>query len=428
MKIKKISNISELKQSIEIDKKIYVIDICDSHCFISCSKESALFFTYDKSMFDYVKLNLIDSSNFKTFVFDPYYYFGANSYYLKSWFYVNGYNSLDFSDNLYGNLEEFVLKDRAKICSIFFNNYNDEVKNYSFSLINLCVPVYRNMTKVGLFVKKFEHDYYDKIKKYIDVDDIFHPPYGLVTSKSSRVASILHSFPKSMKHNIVARQGNKIVEMDYNAAEARVIAYLSDDKNLKKSLKEDIHVYNAKLIFGDDIEIEEKHRELAKTIFFGWINGLNMNTISKSVDLDFNDTRILINKLKKNYSKIVSWANKLKKDAISQRMITNKFGRVRNFSSEIIQNSSKASRQIFSFIIQSTFTDIKLAVMLSLHKHFPDNIVGEITDSIILEFKDDSNLDKNVNKAKKILEKPFDNQKLVIPVKITIGDHLKEQK
>jgi len=422
MKVKKLSTISDLKRNIDFNNHLFVIDVCQNYCFLSQDAETAMFFHHD-DMIDYVIKNIVNNDQYKTFLFDCSEHFSKNCFHLKSWFYVNGYNSLMFIDSLYGHLEDFILKDRAKISSIFFKNYKPDEKNFSFELINLCIPVYKQITQNGLKVEPFDDVYYERIKKFIDKDGVFHPQFTIINEKATRVGSVLHSFPRKFRKHIKAKDGCKIVELDYNAAEARIIEYLTGDKKLKKSLKDDVHVYNAKLIFGEDVEIEEKHRDLAKIIFFGWINGLNINTISKSIDIEFSDTRALINKLKKNYQKIVSWSKNIRKKALKERVVVNKFGRKRSFASDIDQNESKASRQIFSFIIQSTFTDIKLAVMLSLYKKFPNNIVGEITDSIILEFKDDENFESNIDQARKIIENPFEN-KVYLPTKMIVGEDL----
>jgi len=183
MKIKKIYELNELKKNINFSKKLFTVDICEYYCFICQNSKEALFFIKDnqsqnKNMFDYVNNNLILNKDCETFLFNYSNDFTNNSFYLKSWFYVNGYSSLEVVDNLSGNLEEYILKDRAKISRIFFNNYNKEIKNYSFTLLNMCIPIYKKMTSIGLHIEEFADVYYTNNKKFIDSNGIFHPPFN----------------------------------------------------------------------------------------------------------------------------------------------------------------------------------------------------------------------------------------------------------
>jgi len=211
-----------------------------------------------------------------------------------------------------------------------------------------------------------------------------------------------------------------LAEYDYNCAEARIIAHLSKDKGLQHIFKNnlDLHIENAKIILNRD-KITNKERDLAKEVFFSWVNGMSPIAISKKIDFEFKDARILLNKLRKHYKKMVKWIDNIQSKAMSDGYVVNMFGRKRDLRQDIKDNVKRAKRQASTFIIQSTLTDFKLLALIKIDEYMNDIILGERTDSILVEVPDDTNTDTILNDIKRIMEKPIPKSTLNIPTKLT---------
>ena len=340
----------------------------------------------------------------------------------KSYLIIHGDAINEYKMSLYGYEDEDICKRRGKLANkVYSSDLNNPVKAYT--LTKKCIPIYMNMEQRGVKLIPFEHPYYHQIKPFI-IDGIFHPSFTLVGDKGTRTGSNFFNFPKEHRTAIVAREGYVLTEYDYNCAEARIIAHLSKDRALYDVFDngKDLHIENAKIMLSK-AKPTKSERELAKEVYFSWINGMSINALSKTIDLEFKDTRILFNKLKKHYKKTVSWIEKVQNKAIKDGYVENLFGRRRQITLDK-KNEARSKRQASSFVVQSTLTDFKLMALIKIDSYMKNILLGERTDSILVEVLDDEHTDKVLNKIKDIMEQPIPKSKLNIPTKVQEGLHL----
>lgn len=135
---------------------------------------------------------------------------------------------------------------------------------------------YKLISKLSEFkkVKKLHSTYVKGLKKHIKAEGrvytdflLFGTVTGRLSSKSPNVQNVARR--KDIKNLFTVDKGNVMVEVDFSQAELRVIAYLSDDENMKEVYQKgsDLHDEVAIDIFGEDFTSEQ--RTFCKSINFG---------------------------------------------------------------------------------------------------------------------------------------------------------------
>ena len=180
--------------------------------------------------------------------------------------------------------------------------------------------------------------------------------YDIFGTKTGRLTTKKNSFPiltlAREYRNIIKPHNDWLVEFDFNAAELRTLLALSD----KNQPDEDIHAWNAKNVYKDNVTREE-----AKQRIFAWLYNPESKDFLSSQAYD----RSLV--LKKYYD---------------GKKVTTLFSR------EIEADDHHA----LNYIIQSTTSDlfldraIKLADLLRERKSFVSFCVH---DSLVIDFSDE---------------------------------------
>jgi len=110
--------------------------------------------------------------------------------------------------------------------------------------------------------------------------------YSLFKSITGRISSKKGSFPilhmKKTYRDVIKPHNDVFVEIDYNAAEARVLLGLAG----KEQQQIDIHEWNRQQIYGNDITREQSKKE-----FFAWLYGSEIE--NKKLDLLYDKKSIL---------------------------------------------------------------------------------------------------------------------------------------
>lgn len=342
---------------------------------------------------------------------------------LKTYLIIQGDNIDQYHMNLYGYEDTDICKRRGELAKRLYN-YIKQDQPKAYEITKKSIPIYLNMEQKGIRHIPFDHSYYHNTIKPNSKGDIFYPTFTFIGDKGTRTGSNFFSWLKDYRSNIIARKDHILAEYDYNCAEARIIAHLSKDKELLKVFKsdEDFHTKNASIMLNRK-DITDKERELAKETFFSWVNGMTPTTLSKRIDFEFKDARILLNKLGKHYKKMTKWLEDVQDQAIKDGYIINMFGRKRDLRKEIKENEKRARRQASSFIIQSTLTDFKLLALIKIDEYMSDILLGERTDSILIEIPNNKKTKSIIDHIKTIIEQPIKNT-LKIPTKVCIGEHL----
>ena len=258
-------------------------------------------------------------------------------------------------------LSEYCLV-KNEICDWVFANFKKPV-NYNLLLNSQKVVTdikYRKMNINLSPLKKYFHEKKAKqIFKTFSNTDAFCR-YNIFGSKTGRLTTLPNSFPihtlKKEYRSIIEPTNDLLVELDYNAAEARVVLGLLN----KSQPNTDIHQYHA-----DELYRGLLSRDEAKTRFFAWLYNPESQDHLSNREYD--------------------------RDSILNQYYID--GKVRNiFNREIEADNFHA----FNYLIQSTCADLVLDKMYNIHDILRSRksfISFTLHDSIVIDLaKEDKEL------------------------------------
>ena len=279
------------------------------------------------------------------------------------------------------NIDTYI-ENQMSIMKASFKQHESKIHD----ILKECIVPYVLMENKGLRVKK-ESQEDENLRKFLisqssslkDNDDEFvlYPRFDMFGAITGRTSCNLHALPKNIRHHFIAREGKKIISLDYNAGEARILAELSQDKNLCSIFndKVDLHTLNAALLFDKNkADITEEDRDEAKKIFFAAVNGAT-SAIDKK----------LITAIKCSYLDAFKYIEQLQEKTAKDGFIINPYGRKRIMNAEFEENDWSARVKASNNMIQSTLSDMKLDAISRIYHKFGNIILLEIHDSVILE-------------------------------------------
>jgi DNA polymerase-1 len=250
-------------------------------------------------------------------------------------------------------------------------------------------------------------------------DDSVHTDFKQTGTSSGRFSSVnpnMQNIPVSgewaskVRSCFVARDGYKLMAIDYSQMELRIMADISKDETLSQDFidSKDIHTATASRILDKDLdEVTKKERSLGKTINFGMIFGQTSYGLARLLDIDVEESSRYINEYFEIYPGVEEYMRKTEKEAREKGYVQTMFGTTRNVSGLRSRNkrmSSVAGREAINMPIQGTEADIMKFVMIKLQgmidikynrKAFMllqihDEILFEVEESEIDEFREDA--------------------------------------
>jgi DNA polymerase I len=229
----------------------------------------------------------------------------------------------------------------------------------------------------------------------------------------------------------VAKDGYKILTLDYSQIELRIIAAIADVASLKNAFKHDldIHKVTASEMFGvalDDVDDEMRGR--AKAINFGIIYGISGYGLAKNVGISQSEAKKYIERYFEKYPEIAAYMEKSKEFARAHGYIETITGRrcyIPNINSKDYAIRSFAERAAINFPIQGSSSDIMRKAMVRV----ADAIKDETLDcKMILQVHDELLFEVENSKAeiakkliKNIMEQ-VEDLPVPLPVNCSLGN------
>lgn len=260
---------------------------------------------------------------------------------------------------------------------------------------------YRTLTKLN-------STYAAGLLKVIADDGRIHTTYKQTETRTGRISSAepnIQNIPvrtelgREFRRFFVAREGYKLVDADYSQIELRLLAHISNDKNMIEAFKsgEDIHTITASQVFNQPVEwVTPELRSSAKAVNFGIVYGIGAFSLSKDINVSVKQADEYIKAYLKKYSGVADYMEKTTSDAKKNGYVTTMFGRRRyvpelSMSNKNVQAMGK--RIAMNTPIQGTAADIiKLAmvkVYSRLKKELPDaKLILQVHDELIVEAKE----------------------------------------
>ena len=286
-------------------------------------------------------------------------------------------------------------------------------------------------------VKKLSNTYIEALPQQVNPKtDRVHTIFNQAVAATGRLSSNhpnLQNIPIRTERGQLVRKAfiprdeeHVLLAADYSQIELRVIASLSDDKEMQEAFQkgEDIHASTAAKVFNVALEeVSREQRSQAKTVNFGIVYGVSAFGLSNQTNLSRKESKALIDAYYETYPQLKSYIRKQVDFARENGYVETILGRRRYLRDINSQNSivrSAAERNAVNAPIQGSAADIIKIAMLRIHeklKEFDSQMLLQVHDELVFDAKK-SELDALTNMIKIEMEQAY---KLQVPLVVDVG-------
>lgn len=281
--------------------------------------------------------------------------------------------------------------------------------------------------------------YLDSFPKLINpISNRLHTIYNQTVTTTGRLSSSnpnLQNIPirtergREIRKAFIARDSNhKILAADYSQIELRIIASLSNDKQMREAFINnlDIHADTASKIYHMDIQkVTSDLRRNAKAVNFGIIYGISAFGLSEQLGLSRKECTQLIEDYFNQYPEIKSYIDKNIEFARQHGYAQTLLGRRRYLNDINSRNNNArnfAERNSVNMPIQGTSADMIKLAMIGINKRIDEN---RLKSRMILQVHDELVFDMYIPEEetlRQIVEEEMKNSiQLDIPIEISIN-------
>ncbi|MBU0744422.1 MAG: DNA polymerase I [Gammaproteobacteria bacterium] len=294
-------------------------------------------------------------------------------------------------------------------------------------------------------LNKLKSTYTDALPKQINhKTGRVHTSYNQAVTTTGRLSSTnpnLQNIPirteegRRVRQAFIAPPGCKIISADYSQIELRIMAHLSQDKNLFKAFwqGDDVHRMVAAEIFGVDPEkVTDTQRRDAKTINFGLIYGMSAFGLAKRIGMSRYDAQKYIELYFDRYPGMKEYMEQMKKFAHDNGFVESIFGRrlyIPEIKAKNFARRQGAQRVAINAPIQGSAADIIKMAMIKIDHFvqkcdFKIDMIMQVHDELVFEVED-KYVDYVLEAVKNLMETVVE-LKVPIVVGIGVGDNWDE--
>ena len=261
-------------------------------------------------------------------------------------------------------------------------------------------------------VKKLLSTYVDALPSLISpVDGKVHTTYNQTTTATGRLSSTnpnLQNIPirdeegKEIRKAFIPDDGCLFFSADYSQIELRIMAHLSEDKNMIEAFLsgQDIHAATAAKIFGLPIDqVSRDMRRKAKTANFGIIYGISVFGLSEQLHVPRAEAKELIDGYFATYPDVKAYMDKSIEIARQNGYVETIFHRKRflpDINSKNAVVRGYAERNAINAPIQGSAADIIKVAMNRIHRRFGEE---RLRSRMIMQVHDELNFNVAVDEA-----------------------------
>ena len=290
-------------------------------------------------------------------------------------------------------------------------------------------------------ISKLKSTYSDSLMLHVNnFTGRVHSSFNLAGTSTGRLSSSdpnLQNIPirdaegKKIREAFIAKEGAKLLSLDYNQIELRLLAHIADVKGLKEAFKNniDIHSSTASQIFKVPIEnVDASLRRKAKAINFGIIYGISSFGLSRNLKITRSESQEFIDNYFKQFPEIRDYMKTTVEMAKNSGFVNTLFNR-RIYLPNINTKGPAggfAERAAINAPIQGSASDIIKRAMIKIHEFLKESqleadLLLQVHDELIFETNNDY-IDEIQKKASEIMENatlPYLN--LDVPLKVEGG-------
>lgn len=287
---------------------------------------------------------------------------------------------------------------------------------------------------------KLKSTYTDALPTLISKrDGRIHTTYNQALTVTGRLSS---SNPNLQNIPIRSEEGNKIraafcaqnensliLSADYSQIELRLLAHVSQDKNLIHAFTsgEDVHTMTASNVFGVSVnEVTKDMRRKAKAVNFGIVYGQSKYGLAKSLGISNNEAQDFIEKYFEHYPGVKKYMEDKKEFANQNGYVETIFGRKRYLASELMSPNFQirefAQRAAINQPLQGTAADLIKMAMIEVDKqlqlqNLKTKMIMQVHDELVFEVPQ-----IELETVKTLVLKAMElNQPLSVPLEVDIN-------
>ena len=264
-----------------------------------------------------------------------------------------------------------------------------------------------------------------------------HTSYQQAITSTGRLSSTepnLQNIPiktsegRRIREAFVPEKGNVLISADYSQIELRIMAHLSEDKNLTSAFKNniDVHSSTAAEVFGVAIEdVTKDQRRGAKAINFGLMYGMSAFGLTRQLGITRPEAQEYLDTYFARYTGVRDYMDNIKTKAREDQYVETIMGR-RLYLNEINASNGlrrqAAERAAINAPLQGSAADIIKKAMLDI-----DNIIlNEMPEvKMIMQVHDELVFEAPIKKLDFVKSKVSNAMesavKLSIPLLVDIG-------
>lgn len=221
---------------------------------------------------------------------------------------------------------------------------------------------------------------------------------GRLSSKDPNLQNIpvRSELGRSVREAFVAKEGYKLVSIDYSQIELRLLAHFSGDKALLEAFNqgEDIHLATAVKLFGEEEAKAKRH--FAKAVNFGLLYGMGPKKLSEDTGVTMGEAKEVIKSYFATFPTVKSFVEGIQESVKIDGYVETILKRRRIFDYENANGMQKAGilRESVNTVFQGSAADLIKLSMLEIDTMIREEemdafMLLQIHDELIFEVREE---------------------------------------
>jgi DNA polymerase-1 len=285
---------------------------------------------------------------------------------------------------------------------------------------------YRELTKL-------KSTYVDALPELINPQTKkIHTHYRQAATSTGRLSSInpnLQNIPIRTERGRLIRKaflpepGHVFISVDYSQIELRVLAHITQDKNLIRAFQDDldIHAATASEIFALPLDaVTDDLRRTAKAVNFGIAYGQGVFGLAETLGISRKESADIIERYFNRFAGVKKYMDEIVEQAKKSGYVETLFGRRRYIDELKAKNPALkkfGERAAINAPIQGTASDLVKLAMIRLYEEVAIPAVLQVHDEVLFECPEDL-VEENIPIIKLVMESVarFD-----VPLKVNVA-------
>ncbi len=292
--------------------------------------------------------------------------------------------------------------------------------------------------------QKILSTYVDPLLKLANADENsrIYTSFGQTGTATGRLSSrdpnlqnipVRSALGRSVREAFIAKEGYKLVSIDYSQIELRLLAHFSQDAALLEAFKNgiDIHLATSTILFGEE-KAKEK-RSFAKSVNFGLLYGMGPKKLSDELGISTAEAKEIITNYFASFPTVKNFLESIQERVKIDGYVETILKRRRIFDYEAANGMQKAAfmRESVNTVFQGSAADLIKLSMNQIDSMIQEEkldafMLLQIHDELIFEVKEE----KVEEIAKRFVHTMENILELEVPLEcsVSVGDSWGELK